>query len=221
MRQVVAVVHPDARDCRRRRRCRRSRRRRRSSESTHQGLPVAATPLRLSTTAWWPCRCIGCTSPLALVMCIRTTSPSATTNIGTSGKRWPLIVHQSPGRPSTKPGPPADRVLEPAIGRRGIEAERGRRPVAQQVQVRGRLRRSPAARSPGPTEHREFEPPISTRTPRTRRGTIDLQIGSAAGGHRRPTGRSPRPARAGRVPSTASSRYGRAVTQAASVRCRC
>ena len=28
-------------------------------EDENHGLPVAFTPLRLSTTAWWPCRCIG------------------------------------------------------------------------------------------------------------------------------------------------------------------
>ncbi len=36
-------------------------------------------------------------------MCMVTTSPSRTTNIGTSGYRWPLTVHHSPGRPSRKP----------------------------------------------------------------------------------------------------------------------
>ena len=60
VRQVVAVVHPDARVVGRRTRCRTTRRWRRSSESTHHGLPVAGTPSRASTTAWWPCRCIGC-----------------------------------------------------------------------------------------------------------------------------------------------------------------
>src|SRR6266511_3850647 len=74
------------------------------SESTHQGLPVAGIPLRLSTTAWCPCRCIGWTAPLWLAMRMRTTSPSATMNIGTCGNRWPLTVHQIPGRPSRKPG---------------------------------------------------------------------------------------------------------------------
>jgi hypothetical protein len=35
---------------------------------------------------------------------MRTTSPSATWNIGTSGKRLPLMVHQNPGLPSMSPG---------------------------------------------------------------------------------------------------------------------
>ena len=69
------------------------------SESVHHGLPLAGTPSRDSTTAWWPCRCIGCTSPLSLLIVMRTTSPSATWNIGTSGKSLPLIVHQKPGLP--------------------------------------------------------------------------------------------------------------------------
>lgn len=29
------------------------------NESIHQGLPVLATPFRDSTTATWPCKCIG------------------------------------------------------------------------------------------------------------------------------------------------------------------
>jgi len=73
-------------------------------KTIHHGLPDAATPLRLSTTAWWPCRCIGWTSPLWLEMLTRTVSPGDTTNIGTSGNMWPLMVQNSPGRPSTKPG---------------------------------------------------------------------------------------------------------------------
>ena len=55
------------------------------SESIHHGDPVASTPLRDSTTAWWPCRCIGCTSPLWLEMVMLTTSPSWTIAIGMSG----------------------------------------------------------------------------------------------------------------------------------------
>ena len=83
--EVVAVVHPDARGCRRRRRCRRSPRPRRSASRSTTGCRSPATPLRASTTAWWPCRCIGCTSPLWLSMCMVTMSPSRTTNIGTFG----------------------------------------------------------------------------------------------------------------------------------------
>jgi len=55
------------------------------SESDTHGLPVAATPSRDSTTAWWPCTCSGCTSPLWFSTCITTMSPSHTMNIGTFG----------------------------------------------------------------------------------------------------------------------------------------
>ena len=89
--------------CRPRRRSRRSRRPRPAASRPTTGAPDASTPSRLSTTAWWPCRCIGCESPLSLRMVMTTTSPSSTTYIGTSGNWWPLIVHQKPGRPSRKP----------------------------------------------------------------------------------------------------------------------
>ena len=93
VREVVAVVHPDARVV--------------GPEDQVDGLVVLdvdgvdpdraagdGLPLRAVTSAWWPCRCMGCASPLWLSMRNFTTSPLRTMNIGTSGHMRPLIVHQ-------------------------------------------------------------------------------------------------------------------------------
>ena len=54
----------------------------------HQGDPVEATPLRESTTAWWPCRCIGWTSPLWSEIVITATSPSRSGATSTTLPMW-------------------------------------------------------------------------------------------------------------------------------------
>ena len=113
-------------------------------------------------------------------MCIRTTSPSSTTNIGTSGNRWPLIDHHRPGRPSRKPGPAPDRVARtPGRPWLGSKPQRRRRAVGQQVHQLGRLRRRPARPDPMTSGARaaELDP--------GRRG--HLEVDPAAGGepHRR------------------------------------
>ena len=74
------------------------------------------------TTAWWPCRCIGCTSPLWFSMWNATTSPSDTVYIGMSGQRWPLMVHHRPGLPLRNPG---RRPMEYSKLRSGSSVSKG------------------------------------------------------------------------------------------------
>ena len=104
-----------------------------------RGCRSAFSPSWLSTTAWWPCRCIGWVRPLLFSMSMTTTSPSSTTNIGTFGNMWPLIVHHSPGRPSRKPG---RRPIAVAEGPVGVASGRSPRssgsPYVMQVELVGR-----------------------------------------------------------------------------------
>ncbi len=64
-----------------------------SSVSVHHGLPVAAAPSRETTSAWWPCRCIGWFAVDGSRSSSGPARPSRTVKTGPSGQTRPFIDH--------------------------------------------------------------------------------------------------------------------------------
>lgn len=151
------------------------------SESTHHGLPWPACRLRASTSAWCPCRCIGCTSPLSFTTRITTTSPDCDHEHGHVRPQLAVDGPPEAGTAVVEARTAGDDVLEASVRRLRVDPRRRWRSVAQEVHegVRCGLRsrvdgvvpqndRVPAQLDPAPpagtTTSRSTRPPAVTTT---------------------------------------------------------
>ena len=214
------MVHPDARVVGHERDLVGLARRRPRGSRPTTGCRSPASPSRDSTSAWCPCRCIGCVSPLSLSIVEHHDVALVDHEHRDVGEQVAVDRPPEPGPAVEEAGPPPDPVVE-----RAGRGARGRSPS-----VAGRRRRSAGRRTPrrarvvaaggSSAEHRAWSaaevdpraPPPGTTNPRSTRPPAGTRTASPS------TASGPLTS----CPSTASTRYGAPVTQSAGQRrCRC